>query len=77
MSIVDCTFSGNRAVGGRGGTRAFQVSGMGPAPGVPGGDGMGGALFNTGTVFLINSTFSDNRAISGGGGGNGYAVVRT
>jgi CSLREA domain-containing protein len=63
VSIVDCTFSGNRAVGGRGGNR-------GGGTGVPGGDGMGGALFNRGTVFLINSTFSDNRAI-GGGGGNG------
>jgi CSLREA domain-containing protein len=71
VSVVDCTFSGNRAVGGSGGARA---PGLGDgAEGVPGGDGMGGALFNTGTVFLINSTFSDNRAI-GGGGGNGHAV---
>jgi CSLREA domain-containing protein len=70
VSIVDCTFSGNRAVGGRGGNCA---PGLGSgATGVPGGDSMGGALFNQGTVFLISSTFSDNRAI-GGGGGNGYA----
>jgi CSLREA domain-containing protein len=63
VSIVGCTFSGNRAVGGRGGNHVG-----GDATGVPGGDGMGGALFNRGTAFLINSTFSDNRAIGGGGG---------
>ena len=30
---------------------------------------MGGALFSTGTVFLVNSTFSGNRAMGGAGGG--------
>jgi len=68
VTIIDSTFSGNRAVGGAGGVRGVS--------GGAGGDGMGGALFASGTVFLANSTFSGNTA-KGGSGGDGGGDMRS
>ena len=73
--VINCTFSGNRAVGGHGGpggTNGNPAVNEAGGKGGPGGDGQGGAvneLFN-GTRRFQNATFSANR-VGGGGGGRG------
>jgi hypothetical protein len=67
LSITNCTFSGNQAVGG--------VSVGGQA-----GDAEGGAIFNNGTLTITDSTFASNQANGGpgsdgiGGPGEGGAI---
>jgi CSLREA domain-containing protein len=80
VTIINSTFSDNRALGGSGGTGgSYQSSILDPSRcnmaqrGGFGGDGMGGAVFNGGALLLINSTFSGNKALGGYGGGGGYA----
>ncbi len=73
VTILYCTFWDNRAMGGSGGRGGLGGVGLpdrfkNPGPGGKGGDGMGGGLYNAGTVFLVNSTFSGNSAMGGGGG---------
>jgi CSLREA domain-containing protein len=80
VAIINGTFSGNRAVGGAGGSgNAWYPTGesysspcMRGGAGGSGGNGMGGALFNLGKLFLVNSTFSGNKAIGGRGGQGGH-----
>jgi CSLREA domain-containing protein len=78
VAILNCTFSDNRAVGGAGGSGSAWYPSGNPysspcargGSGGNGGYGIGGALFNLGKMFLVNSTFSGNKA-SGGKGGPG------
>ena len=61
VTVTDCTFSGNTAVGGQGGTLVSSVG--------TNGMGLGGGIFNAdGIVSVLNSTFADNQANQGGGG---------
>jgi hypothetical protein len=73
LSVVDSTFSGNRAVGGS--TNPQEVSGSG---GSDGGDGQGGGLYEGsegGSLTISRSTFFNNQAVGGlglsGGGDSG------
>jgi hypothetical protein len=64
LTVNNCTFTNNQAVGGAGNTAGVFV-----------GNGMGGALenFQGATTTISNSTFDHNQAIGGQGGvgGNG------
>lgn len=85
-TIENCTFSNNSVRGGPGGDGDIGLGHtLWPYDDIllgKGGDGLGGAICNSGTLFLINSTFSGNRAKGGvganrpkdrgGDGGNGY-----
>lgn len=72
-----CVFAGNSARGGTGGQGSGGIPVPWPNPGFPGGaggDGLGGAIFNAGTLELANCTLAMNRGIGGAGGpgGPGY-----
>ena len=75
VTIVNCTLSGNTAIGGAGGTYGGPGnSGLSGGTGGPGGIGQGGGLFvaNGGTLISINTTVSNNSALgASGGGGDG------
>ncbi len=83
ITLNGCTFSGNSAVGGRGGNGFVGIGGN--VHGGNGGAGQGGAILNdTGATLTINdSTFGNNTATGGAGGdgqfggngGNGSAGV--
>jgi hypothetical protein len=61
LTVTNCTFSGNAAVGGQGGTLFSSVGSNGM--------GLGGGIFNIlSTVDVLNGTFAFNRADQGGGG---------
>jgi hypothetical protein len=68
MAVTNCTFSGNRAVGGAGanGGNGRYAAGDGG----DGGEGYGGGIYNTGVYWLINCTIAQN---SVAGGTNGLA----
>ena len=70
LTVNRCTFSGNTAIGGRGGDAPGGVGGN--VRGGNGGDAQGAAVFNdmNATLTINNSTFSGNAA-SAGAGGNG------
>jgi hypothetical protein len=77
LTLEYVTLTGGNATGGDGGSTNYSGGGGGGA-------GLGGAIFNNGTVTIISSTLSDNtaqggdggagNAASGGGGGGGGAV---
>jgi hypothetical protein len=69
VTIINSTFSGNKAVGGNGAKNLYGKGGTG-------GNGLGGALFSTGTLYLINSTFSENKAL-GGIGADGVSAIES
>lgn len=72
VTNINCTFSQNRAIAGKGGDGGLSMSGPGGTGGSGGGPA-GGAL----SGFLnvdINCTFSGN-SVSGGAGGNGGASL--
>ena len=74
LTILNCSFLTNSAVGGTGGdggggSDGTWLGGNGGKGGV-GALGFGGAIYNLGTLWLKDSTFSGNTAI-GGNGGNG------
>ena len=60
LSLNDVTLTDGKAVGGNGG-----------AGGGGGGAGLGGAIFNDGTLKLVQSTVTGNSALGGSGGGSG------
>jgi hypothetical protein len=73
--VINCTFSGNRAVGGSGGAGGTNFNGSVNEAGGIGGDGgagQGGAVdeSNSGGRSFKNVTFSGNR-LGGGSGGRG------
>ncbi len=73
VQLSDCTLSGNRGTGtpGRNGSAGTSSSRNG-TDGSFGGAGIGGAIYNRGSLFLTNCVFSNNTA-TGGNGGNGGA----
>jgi hypothetical protein len=67
--MVDlCTFTGNSASAGDGGSGSSYY-GANPS-GTPGASGAGGAIYNQGTLTVDRTTFSGNSA-TGGSGGSG------
>jgi CSLREA domain-containing protein len=59
LSIYNCTFNGNTAIGGAGGS-GFR--------GGNGGNGSGGAIFNQSVMTLTAATINGNSGTGGGGG---------
>lgn len=72
VSLTQCTFETNSAVGGHGGNGGN--AGNGGVRGGNGGDagrgatGFGGALYNLGSLLASNCTFAGNGAFGGNGG---------
>jgi hypothetical protein len=64
-TITASTISGNRDVGGNGGTGAYV------------GDAEGGAINNYGNLTISDSTFDQNQAIGGSGGNSGPGNTET
>lgn len=60
MGLVNCSFTNNAAQGGGGLP--------GGAPGYPGGNGNGGAVWNSGLLLASGCTFARNSALGGDGG---------
>lgn len=85
LSIISSAFTSNAAIGGEivssaeggaGGQTGHGVGGDGGAasPGSKGGDALGGAIYNTGTLAIADTTFSSNKAQAGRArGGDGGA----
>jgi CSLREA domain-containing protein len=84
VTIENSTLVNNKAIGGLGSKGGFAIgNSLGGAvgggirggnalrSGGAGGDGLGGGIYNSGVLFVINSTFSGNMAIGGGGGDGG------
>jgi CSLREA domain-containing protein len=78
LTLVNCTLSGNSAIGGNGGDGSPAFDNYPTDAGGSGGpasDGLGGVIYGSTTLNLTNCTFSGNTA-SGGNGGlgqDGYA----
>ena len=72
LTISNCWFTDNEAIAGNGGRGGPNPAGavFTPKQGGDGGQALGGAVYNPGTMRAIRCTFSANRAI-GGKGGNG------
>jgi len=66
VSLVNSTFSGNRAIGGRGGHGGYMSNGRGMTPyagaGGNGGNGLGGALYIVNDAHVSSCTFANNGA---------------
>ncbi len=81
VAITNCTFSGNLAIGGKGGDNVDPNGGGG---GGGGGEASGGAIYlQSGSLILVNATLTENRSEggpggdgSGGGGTGGSGVSR-
>jgi hypothetical protein len=74
LTLMNCTFSTNSALGGNGG--AGGTAGTGTNPGTPGNggagaSGLGGAVYNSGNLTVLASTFSVNSALGGASATNG------
>jgi hypothetical protein len=67
-----CTFAGNSAKGGAGGTGS---SGYSYQDGGAGGEGSGGALYNEGALNIDRSSLSTNTATAGNGGMGGRGDI--
>lgn len=61
LTIESLTLTNGKAQGGAGGNASFGGAGGGAA-------GLGGAIFNEGTLKLVQSTLSGNSAVGGAGG---------
>ncbi len=82
LTLENITLTGGLAQGGAGGSGGVSGS-SGAGGGGGGGAGLGGAIFNEGTLNVVQSTLSGNTAIGGssalagtqfGGGGGGSAI---
>ena len=75
LSIFNCQFLTNSAIGGAGGAGGDggngALRGGNGGPGGRGGDAIGGGVWSKGTLDLENSTFSGNLALGGDGGTGG------
>jgi len=78
-AVAGSTFNSNTAAGGSGGRGADAgfVHGVKdyPADGAGAGDGVGGAIYNSGILTLVNSTCVGNVASGGPGGRGGSAEM--
>ena len=86
VTVENSTFLNNIVKGGSGGKGGFSGTFrcrkggaqhiFAAGKGGMGGDGLGGGVYNSGTLFLINSTFSRNIAIGGiGGDGGAFGAI--
>ena len=64
LTLQSLTLSGGKAQGFAGGNAYFGAAGGGSA-------GLGGAIFNQGSLMILNSTLTGNTAQGGAGGVNG------
>ena len=62
LNLVNCSFTNNSVVGGAG------ADGWGGSAGEAGGSGAGGAVWNSGLMFVSGCTFAGNSAVGGTGG---------
>jgi hypothetical protein len=65
LTLLNCAFSGNTAIGGAGTPQLGQ--------GLPGGNGLGGAVYNDGALVMTNCTLTAN-SVQGGTGGPGISA---
>jgi len=77
VTLTNCVFEANTAIGGSGGTGGDGGSGTfqggnGGRGGVPGG-AYGGAIYSQGWLEVIDCTFAENTATGGDGGAGGAA----
>ena len=77
VTLTNCTFSGNTALGSNGtagvngiDTQSTYGNGQSGGNGYAGTNGLGGAIYNLGRLTLLNCALTGNSAI-GGAGGNG------
>jgi hypothetical protein len=83
VTLTNCTFVGNRAVGADGSPGANGSSGLdggNGGNGTGGASALGGAIHNLGTLTALNCQFVTNSATggaggAGGGGGNGSGTL--
>jgi len=61
LSLINCTLSGNRAVGS---SKDWVTTNQG----LTGDNASGGAVYNSGAFFATNTTFTSNSAVGGSGG---------
>jgi hypothetical protein len=73
LVLTNCTFTNNLAAGGNGGNGGDGFSGLGGdgGDGGDGGLGLGGAIYSTGTNYLIGCYFVGNGVFGGSGGAGG------
>lgn len=71
LSITNCTFAGNQAIGGDGGKSVESLHIMGGI----GGDAGGGAVFNAHELVVVSSTFWGNKVIGGRGGDGDFTCT--
>ena len=78
VNIDGTLLTNNAATGGNGGPggAGFSNSSFGGdgGDGANGGRGLGGGIYSTGTVYIINSTLTANHARGGDGGSNGLGA---
>ena len=70
MTLVNCTFSGNRAAGAAGTAGLAGTSLISAEKGTSGGPALGAGAYNVGLLWLTNCTFVQN-SVAGGTGGTG------
>jgi hypothetical protein len=77
ITMFNCTFSHNRALGGNGGAGGtnFNITAMPGGAGGKGGAGIGGGFDSSQNVNITNATFSGNEVFAGSGGKGGDAMV--
>lgn len=79
LALVNCTFATNAALGGSagaGGDGGSATNGLSAGEGGDGGSGasaLGGAIFASGTTFLMDCSFRANYVTAGSGGAGGVA----
>jgi len=71
LTVSDCVFDSNAAIGGVGGAGFSGSPFNEPKAGGRGGNGAGGAVANYGTLAIANSLFTANMAFGGKGGPGG------
>ena len=80
ITLLNCTFSANTAVGGSGGNGGAGGAGTNPGRpgnGAAGGSGLGGAVYNARNLTLTGSTFSTNATHGGASATGGMEGIGT
>ena len=67
LTVAQCTFEGNTAVGGNGFSEGLAQGGFG-------GDAIGGAIANYGQLFLNATTLASNSTLGGKGAAGGFGI---
>jgi hypothetical protein len=76
LYMTNCVLEGNNAIGtnanpGNLGSSSLQSNGQNGQRGTAGSSGLGGAIFNLGSIVLLNCALSNNAARGGYGGAGG------